>query len=95
MFKFPKDSGAVLLQMASGAGARSRGVNLLAAALALGTSVSAPSYAWADARQDCQKWYDESQSTRCFECVRPVWDGHSWQLQNSCDTRLQSPMVGE
>lgn len=29
---------------------------------------------------------DESQSMRCFDCMRRVWTGERWALRNTCSS---------
>lgn len=43
----------------------------------------------ANALEDtCRRWtQDESQSMRCFDCMRRVWTGREWQIVNTCRPR--------
>jgi hypothetical protein len=59
---------------------------ILAAAAAcagwLSFAISAP------ARADTCRWGgDESQSIRCFDCMRRVWTPYGWKLVNTCPPR--------
>ncbi len=65
--------------------AQSRMTNLIAAVACLTTvSLSFP----ASAIESACKWGgDESQSMRCFDCMRRVWTGHEWKLVNTCRPR--------
>jgi hypothetical protein len=42
-----------------------------------------------EARADTCPWGgDESQSIRCFDCMKPVWNGQRWTLMNFCRQRV-------
>ncbi len=61
---------------------------IIAATAWLGaTALSLPAGATDDI-DTCRKWGgDESQSLRCFDCVRRVWTGYEWKLVNTCAPR--------
>lgn len=63
-----------------------RATVLLAAAAACvgGLSFAIPTPARADT---CRWGGDESQSIRCFDCMRRVWTPYGWKLVNTCVPR--------
>ncbi len=56
---------------------------ILAWAFAAGIGVASPAWAHDDT---CNRW-DETQSLRCFDCMKRVWTGYEWQLVNTCKPR--------
>lgn len=53
-------------------------------ACAMGLSLGVPTTARADT---CRWGGDESQSMRCFDCMKRVWSGQRWTLKNVCRPR--------
>jgi hypothetical protein len=51
----------------------------LAFACAAGFSLAVPA-----AAETCRWGGDESQSMRCFDCMKPVWNGQRWTLKDVC-----------
>ncbi len=65
---------------------RSRRKTLLtAASMLIGLGLTPVS--WAAGREDCVRWSSEKEGMRCFECMKRVWTGHEWRLQNTCPPR--------
>lgn len=48
----------------------------------LAFAVPAPAHA-----ATCPYGGDESQSMRCFDCMKRVWTGKRWKLKNTCKPR--------
>jgi hypothetical protein len=44
-----------------------------------------PGYAWT---ATCPYGGDESQSMRCFDCMKRVWTGKRWRLKNTCKPHI-------
>ncbi len=62
---------------------------VIAAAIAF---MALASPAAADRGQTCYG-LDESNSIRCFDCMRRVWTGHRWQLVNTCQPSFSAPPI--
>ncbi len=65
---------------------RSKTSRLLAVTTMLISLCVAPA-SWARGPEDCIRYGSEKEGMRCFDCIRRVWTGHGWQLQNTCQPR--------
>jgi hypothetical protein len=50
----------------------------------VGISFTTPASVYA---ATCRYGGDESQSIRCFDCMKRVWTGKRWKLKNTCKPR--------
>jgi hypothetical protein len=50
----------------------------------IGVSVATPTSVYA---ATCRYGGDESQSIRCFDCMKRVWTGKRWKIKYTCKSR--------